>query len=153
MVTNPATGAAPQRQEFVPLVRVLQRAFRTAESAAVETLRDAGLTVAGPAAWDLLRALPEEGTRASHLARELGVTKQAVGQAVRDLERAGLVARRKDPSDRRALVLVATDAGRAAAGKGERALQAQEEALATSLGRTRLRALRETLRELAEEIE
>ena len=148
MVMTPASAPAKSDQDFVPLVRVLLGAFRAAEHAAVDTLRESGLTVAGPAAWNLLRALPEKGTRASHLARELGVSKQAIGQTVRDLERAGLVMRRKDPSDRRALVLVATDAGRAAAATGEKALRAQEEKFATLLGRTRVKALRATLEEL-----
>ncbi len=84
MVT-PAPAPVKSDRDFVPLVRVLLRALRAAEHAAVETLRESGLTVAGPAAWNLLRALPEHGARASHLAGELGVSKQAIGQTVRVL--------------------------------------------------------------------
>ena len=148
MTPTRTEAAAEPRHDFVPLVRTLLRAFRAAEGAAVESLRAAGLPVAGPAAWDLLRALPEDGIRASTLSRELGVTKQAVGQCLRDLEKAGLVQRRKDPTDRRALIVLATDQGTQAARAGERALREQEAEVADVLGRTRLRALRATLEEL-----
>ena len=150
MTPTPPPRREAARDEFVPLVRSLLRAFRAAEQDAVEALRGAGLPVAGPAAWDLLRALPDEGTRASNLARDLGVTKQAVGQSLRELEKAGLVERRRDPSDRRALVVVATEAGRFAAVSGEAALRDLEVSLADLLGRTRLKALRATLDEIAD---
>ncbi len=149
MIATPGPGSAPRADDFVPLVRTLLRAFRAAEHAAVQALREAGLTVAGPAAWDLLRALPENGVRASALARDLGVTKQAVGQTLRELEKAGLVERVRDPDDRRALIVRATEAGQRAAEEGEGALRAQEALIAEALGRTRLKALRATLDELA----
>ena len=53
----------------------------------------------------------EGGTRSIDLARQLGVTKQAVAQMVRDLETDGLVYRDVDADDGRASLIRFTEAG------------------------------------------
>jgi DNA-binding MarR family transcriptional regulator len=73
----------------------------------------------GPAAGDLsptdvwlLRAIAEqEPVRVSSLAAWQGVDKSTVTPQVRRLEQQGLVSRRGDPSDRRAVLLNITAAG------------------------------------------
>jgi DNA-binding MarR family transcriptional regulator len=52
--------------------------------------------------------------RLTELAQALGLDPSSVSRQVTALERAGLVAREKDPTDQRALHLVLTDAGAAA---------------------------------------
>jgi DNA-binding MarR family transcriptional regulator len=53
----------------------------------------------------------ESGTRAIDLARQMGVTKQAVAQMVRDLEEDGLVYREVDKADGRAALIRFTESG------------------------------------------
>lgn len=54
-----------------------------------------------------------EGTRLTELARRVGVSKQAVGQLVDELEASGVLERRPDPADRRAkLIKFSESAGR-----------------------------------------
>lgn len=60
------------------------------------------------------------GIRMSGLARQLGVTNRAVTGLVDALEGEGVVARRPDPDDRRAVWLELTPAGAALADKIER---------------------------------
>lgn len=55
-----------------------------------------------------------EGTRLTELARRVGLTKQAVGQLVGDLEDAGVLERVPDPTDGRARLVRVTDEGRQA---------------------------------------
>jgi DNA-binding MarR family transcriptional regulator len=54
------------------------------------------------------------GMRLTELAERAGMTKQAVGEAVSDLERLGYAERVADPSDGRAKIIRLTDQGGAA---------------------------------------
>jgi DNA-binding MarR family transcriptional regulator len=53
-----------------------------------------------------------EGSRPSDMARRAGLTRQAIGQLVDDLEQLGYVERVSDPSDGRAQVVVFTARGK-----------------------------------------
>jgi DNA-binding MarR family transcriptional regulator len=60
---------------------------------------------------NLIANLDLEGTRITTLAERIGVSKQAAGHLVLDLEERGYVERAVDPTDRRATVVTFTDAG------------------------------------------
>jgi DNA-binding MarR family transcriptional regulator len=63
----------------------------------------------------VLRILDQQGSlRQAALAAELGFAQRSVTQAVEGLARDGLVARRPDPADGRAKLVILTDAGAAA---------------------------------------
>ncbi|MDA0633359.1 MarR family transcriptional regulator [Nonomuraea sp. MCN248] len=59
----------------------------------------------------VLAYLDEEGTRATELASRSGRHKQVIGALVDELAELGYVARRPDPGDRRAKLIVPTDEG------------------------------------------
>lgn len=61
----------------------------------------------------LAARIGDNGTRATELAEAAQVTKQTAGYLVDQLERAGYVERRPDPSDARARLVCFTDRGRA----------------------------------------
>ncbi|GAA3985963.1 hypothetical protein GCM10023085_80090 [Actinomadura viridis] len=66
-----------------------------------------------PAGFFLLRALLlEDGLRAGELAKRLLIAPATVTSVVDTLERNGHVERRRDPADRRAVVVHLTDSGR-----------------------------------------
>lgn len=87
----------------------------------------------------------DDGTRISVLADALGITRQAVGQLVDDLEEMGAVARVPDPRDGRAKRVVFTAAGRTSILQGLNHLKSLEPELARVLGVRRLKSLRESL--------
>lgn len=92
--------------------RLFQRAARAYSELALEKLRALGryegLTLFHTA---LISNLDIEGTRISLLAERAGVSKQAMGQLVDELERDGFVVRVPDPSDKRATLIKFTERG------------------------------------------
>ncbi len=59
----------------------------------------------------LLPFIDVDGSRSVDLARSMGMTKQAVGKLVRELEEDGLLYREPDGADGRAFLVKFTDAG------------------------------------------
>lgn len=92
-----------------------------------------------------------EGTRVTDLAEKLGITKQAVGQLVDDLEEMGAVARVPDPEDGRAKRVVFTENGRESMLRGLKHLIAMEPRIRQVLGPRLLKSFREALLLLLDE--
>lgn len=86
-----------------------------------------------------------EGTRQTELARKVGISKQAVGQLIDDLEAWDLVTRQPDPDDRRAKRVVWTEHGRTSMMEGLAHLQEVERTLAEAVGEKPWQQLREGL--------
>ena len=76
-----------------------------------DDLERAGLDGLGRADGYVFRALVEQPLTVSDLATRLGVSKQAAGQIVTDMEERHLVSRRPDPDDGRARLLELTPEG------------------------------------------
>ena len=141
-------GSAVLRQQNTG--RLLLRAFRAYNSHAVAALRERGHPAIGLAHTSLLIHLDLEGTRVTTLAERAGMTKQAMGQLLVDLERAGYVARSGDPKDRRALLVTLTEAGRRFYEDAYHVQLALEAEYAAILGHDQLLALRTALMTLLE---
>jgi DNA-binding MarR family transcriptional regulator len=105
-----------------------------------------------PAHTSLFPHIDREGTRLTELARRLGVTKQAAGQLVTDLEALEVLERVDDPADGRAKLVRFTDRGLKALQHGLSVLRTIEGELERRLGRARMRALHEALAEVVEEL-
>lgn len=82
------------------------------EAALTRVRSDPLLAHARPSHVGLFPHLDHDGTRLAELAGRMGVTKQAAGQVVDELEAMGLLERHPDPSDRRAKLIRLTDEGR-----------------------------------------
>ncbi|MEM9954901.1 MAG: MarR family transcriptional regulator [Chloroflexota bacterium] len=59
----------------------------------------------------IIRHIDSNGTRSTVIAERAGITKQAVGQAIADLETNGYITKVSDPSDKRAQLVQFTDKG------------------------------------------
>ena len=88
------------------------------------------------------------GTRISVLARCAGMTKQAMGQLVRDLEGLGYLTLGPDPSDRRAKLVTYTDSGRRLAADFDASLREVQSEFKKALGKGGLKELRKLLAKL-----
>ena len=89
-----------------------------------------------------------EGTRATEIARRAGISKQAVGRLLEDLEAWGVIERLPDPADGRAQIVRWSAAGRRGLLEGLALLRAQEEEIRCRMGAEEVRALRRLLLEL-----
>lgn len=101
-----------------------------------------------PAHTALFPHLSLEGTRMTALAEQVGVSKQAVGQIVAELEQAGVLCRVPDPSDGRAKLVRFTTAGYSAVLAGFGVLHEIEDELAAELGEAMIRRLNRDLAKL-----
>lgn len=93
--------------------------------------------------------LDSDGTRSGEIARRIGVSKQAVGRMVRDLEALGLLTQAPDPDDGRATRVRFTDAGLRYMVRMHRQIDAIERDYEALLGPEQFGAMRETLRRVA----
>jgi DNA-binding MarR family transcriptional regulator len=91
----------------------------------------------------------EHGSRLTELAEASGFTKQAVGEAVTELEKLGYVERLPDPTDGRAKIIKLTDWGVDAVVKGRRLFAEIEAEWAEQLGAELLNSLREAATKIA----
>jgi DNA-binding MarR family transcriptional regulator len=85
----------------------------------------------------------ENGSRLTELAASAGLTKQAVGEAVTELERLGYVTRTPDPQDGRAKIIQLTDRGLDVVIKGRRIFSQIEREWAEQIGPELVASLRE----------
>ena len=91
----------------------------------------------------------ENGSRLTELAERSGFTKQAVGEAVTDLEKLGYLERLPDPTDGRAKIIKLTDFGVDAVVKGRRVFAQIEAEWAEQLGPELLASFREAATRIA----
>lgn len=134
------------RQEHIG--RLLLAATRRFDEELTARLHARGYRDIRPAHSALFAHLDRQGTRPTELARRAGMTKQSMGELVADLEAKGYVERREDASDRRARVVVLTEAGVRLDREARGAIADIERTYRRRLGRPRLEALRTGLEQL-----
>lgn len=127
------------------LLRLANQRWSAEMDAELEKLGIRGLTAAHAR---VIPFVPPEGISVQALATKANVRKQTMAQSVEQLIAAGLVERRPDLNDRRAWLVVLTEAGRAIRPKSHKAGGSVERAWADQLGEDRLEALRTALIEL-----
>jgi DNA-binding MarR family transcriptional regulator len=90
-----------------------------------------------------------DGMRLTELAERAGMTKQAVGEAVSDLERLGYAERVADPSDGRAKIIRLTEKGSAAQRAGFAIIADLEAVWTERFGAERVEQMRSLLIDIA----
>ena len=125
--------------------RLFLFAFHFFEERLLQRIHEAGHEEVKHIHFNFFRNVDPQGTRLVDLARRVGITKAAMGQAARDGERLGLVKIASDPSDGRAKIVSFTDSGR----RLHRTFRAQILALESDfrdlLGARRYQSLRKDL--------
>lgn len=96
----------------------------------------------------VFRCIDAEGSRLTVLAERSGLTKQAIGEVVVELERHGYVERAADPDDRRAKIIRLTGRGIEAQAAAAGILDGIEQHWDRHLGQDRIATLRATLEEV-----
>jgi DNA-binding MarR family transcriptional regulator len=96
----------------------------------------------------VFRYLDLEGSRLSELAEKSGMTKQAFGEHLANVEALGYIVRAPDPEDGRAKLIVPTPRGREVLTLGRQIFAEIEREWAQAIGAERVAALRATLAEI-----
>jgi len=135
----PPHGGDPFRAELErrkkdSVGQLLFRCARLFNEAALDRMRDE-MGVAGIRAshTSLFPFIELEGTRLTDLAARLGVSKQAAGQLVEDLEKMGVLERAPDPADGRAKLVRFSARGRRGLLEGLAVLRRMEAELSARL--------------------
>jgi DNA-binding MarR family transcriptional regulator len=139
----------PDQTEHLELTFLLGIAFQLVVSEFVSRLDAAGHADLRPVHGMAFQVLGSAGGTATELAERLGVTKQAAGQIIDDLEQRGYVRRERHPDGGRRRLVVLTDTARGHLADSGRILHALEAELATT---TDMRALRTQLTHLIRQL-
>jgi DNA-binding MarR family transcriptional regulator len=135
------------------LYRSLTRTLRVYNRRLVAGLHAAGFTDFSPAFPQLLSNLDTEGTRVGVLAARAGITRQAAGQLLAEIERCGYIQRRPAPDDARATVARFTARGRRLLATVFALVEEQEASFARIVGPDAFEAVRVGLGRLADDID
>jgi DNA-binding MarR family transcriptional regulator len=134
-----------------PTVGALMRlAWNDFRSRMYNVVRDAGFTDLQPTHLLLFRYPTIIATRPSELADQIGITKQAMNDLLRQLEDRGYLELTPDPTDRRAKRISLTKRGLALADLTRDAAQQVSDEWSQTVGEKRFDAFRKTLAELVE---
>ena len=145
-----STGATQSANGGHPNLGVLLlRTRRRLHNQVTEFVHRAGFSDLRPAHDAVFAFLPDGGARLTALAHRARITKQSMGEVVRELEGLGYVEQVTDPSDRRAKVVRLTVQGQAANNVALAAFRAVEEAWGGEIGVRKTEQLRQVLEQLA----
>ncbi|MEU3572073.1 MarR family winged helix-turn-helix transcriptional regulator [Kitasatospora sp. NPDC036755] len=124
-------------------------AFRTIIDELHERIAREGHPDLRPMHGFVFQAIGPQGTTATELGRRLGVTKQAAGKTVDNLEQLGYVERASDPADTRRKLVRLTERGTDCLLRSARIFDELREEWSAALGEEQLRQLEDGLRRLA----
>jgi DNA-binding MarR family transcriptional regulator len=106
-VTGDAANTSPaQRPSLMYLIKQVELAARSHMD---ELVKPAGITALQYTALTVLRR--RDGLSSAQLARNSFVTAQSMADLITSLERRGLIVRRRNPDNRRTLLISLTDTG------------------------------------------
>jgi DNA-binding MarR family transcriptional regulator len=135
-----ADTAPGDRPSLLYLVKQVELAVRAQMD---DLLKPVGITVLQYTALTVLRR--RDGLSSAQLARNSFVTAQSMADIVTALERRGLIDRRRDPDNRRVLLISLTPAGRSLLADTDTAMTALEERMLSELNTGQRAALEDSL--------
>lgn len=125
---GPASMAEGPRPSLMYAIKQVELAARAHMD---ELVKPAGITALQYTALTVLRR--HDGLSSAQLARNSFVTAQSMADMVTTLERRGLIVRRRDPDNRRALLISLTCAGHELLAAQDAAMAALEERMLADL--------------------
>lgn len=131
-----------------PLLVLIDRAHRAMQQHMVQLAQASGYPHARPAHNVVFGRLPLEGARTSDLAARAGMTRQSMGELVREMVDLGILQMTPDPQDRRAKLVTYTPAGLSHARRGREHILALEQRFVEEFGADEYHAARDVLQRL-----
>jgi DNA-binding MarR family transcriptional regulator len=149
----PGDVKALRRYRNSKLYRPLARVLRVYNRRLIEDIQARGFADFSPAFPQILSNLDTEGTRIGVLAARAGLTRQAAGQLVGEIERCGFVQRRPAPDDARATIVRFTARGRRLLDTVFERVEAIETDFANLIGKPEFERLKQQLAQIADHID
>jgi DNA-binding MarR family transcriptional regulator len=100
------------------MIAIVEKTARVMREDMITDARARGYEWAQQAHNAVFSTLPAEGARAADMAERAGITRQSMGEVIRDLAERGIVEMVPDPTDGRAKIVRYTEAGIIAAQGG-----------------------------------
>ncbi len=122
------------RPDRKPLIALVDRANRALQADMVQTGHRRGHPELKPAHNSVFATLAEEGSHAADMAVRAGITRQSMGEVIREMVALGILEMRQDPADKRAKLVTYTDHGRWIASHGYQHLIDLEQRFADEFG-------------------
>jgi DNA-binding MarR family transcriptional regulator len=142
------TNSMQTREPYIPLPPLLGQAKEMAMGELHRRLAKEGFDQIRPMHGCVFRFVADEGSRLTELAERAGLTKQAVGEVVDDMQALGYVERAADPLDGRAKIIQLTDRGERARAAAMRIFAEIEGEWVRRFGKERIATVRDVLEEL-----
>ena len=139
-----------RRPTRTPLIALVYRANRTMQADMTRQARVRGWDRAKPAHNSVFGNLGYEGARPAELAARAGITRQSMGEVIRELVDFGILEMTPDPTDKRAKVVRYTELGIRETAQGGDHIVDVEEQLIAALGEDEYENLRTGLEKIVE---
>jgi DNA-binding MarR family transcriptional regulator len=136
--------------DYVPLIALVHRLNRSLQQDMVRTAHRLGQLGLKASHNAVFATLDPEGSRASDMAAQNGITRQSMGEIVREMVDLGIVRMEPDPRDRRAKLVTWTDEGLAFAQQGYQHILEVEDMCARELGAEEFERVRDALARMTE---
>jgi DNA-binding MarR family transcriptional regulator len=144
---------AVQRPVRPPLIAVVHRTSRALQTDMVDEAHRAGHPEIKQAHNAVFATLHGEGQRAVDMAARMGITRQSMGEIVREMVGLGILEMVADPADGRAKLVRYSEAGLATADQGFRHIAHLEERFVQEFGREDYETTRRVLGRVADMLE
>jgi DNA-binding MarR family transcriptional regulator len=138
-------SSAPTRPDFVPMISLVDKTARALRTDMVRNAHARGFTQIQPAHNAVFATLPREGARAADMAARSGITRQSMGEVIRDMVGLGILETVPDPADARAKIVRFTDHGLGVAQRGYERIIELERILRGTFGDADVDATRRVL--------
>ncbi|MEU8227622.1 MarR family winged helix-turn-helix transcriptional regulator [Kribbella sp. NPDC048915] len=140
----------PPRPDRKPLIVLVERANRALQTDMVRRAHADGHSEVKVAHNSVFGTLHRGGARAADMAARAGITRQSMGEVIREMVALDLLEMKPDPEDRRAKLVDYTDHGLDVAGDGFRYLIELERRFAAEFGEQEYDIARDVLARLVD---
>jgi DNA-binding MarR family transcriptional regulator len=140
--------AQRRRPKHKPLIALIDRANRVLQTEMVRKAHADGHAEVKTAHNSVFASLHGEGARAAEMAARAGITRQSMGEVIRDMVALDLLEMKADPNDGRAKVVTYSEHGLAVAWDGFEYLAELEERFEEEFGEQEYAVARDVLERL-----
>jgi len=133
------------RPDFVPFIALADKAARVLRADMVQEAHARGHPEIQHAHNAVFATLPPDGARAADMAARAGITRQSMGEVIRDMVGLGILEMVQDPADGRAKIVRFTDDGLGVAAQGYERIIELERILRDTFGDEDVEATRRVL--------